>query len=40
MDSESVNESHTLDPNVPESNSHGEDEEQNHRSLVNPKSYT
>ena len=36
----SAKENHTLDSNVPESNPHGEDEDQNHRSLVNMKSST
>ena len=33
----SANESHALDSDVPESNPHGEDEDQNCRSIVNPK---
>ena len=36
----SAKENHTLDSNVPESNLHGENEDQNHRSLVNMKSST
>ena len=38
MDSESVNENHTSYSDVLKSNIHGEDENRNHRSLVNPKS--
>lgn len=39
-DSKSVNKNYTLDSGVPKSNPHGEDENWNPKSLVNPKSST
>ena len=40
MNLKNSNEKHTLDSNVPKSNSHGEKEKQSCKSLINPKSFT